>query len=69
MPIYKVTSSEEVDWEENRAVLVRAIDNLEAIDIAIEDYGSERWTRDNCSVEIISEEGKSEFLLRDNVGA
>ena len=35
MPIYKVTSSEEVDWEENRAVLVRAIDNLEAIDIAI----------------------------------
>ena len=76
MPIYKVTSSyatsygtvEEASWGDNDAVIVRAIDNLEAIDIAMTDYGSERWTRANCSAEVISEQGKSEFILRDNRG-
>ena len=78
MNIYRVTTSAETGWGDNYGVIVRAIDNLEAIELAITDpdfpehpdgrYGAERWSRDNCSAERIHEQGKSEIILIANHG-
>ena len=68
MPIYKVTTLEGVGWGENKAVIVRATDSSEAIELALEDYGSDAWNIDNCEAEVIPEKGESTFILRDNIG-
>ena len=65
MPIYRVTSSVEVEYDETAGIVIRATGNLEAINIALKCSGTERWTTANCSTELIPEEGKDKIILRD----
>tara|TARA_R110002020_G_scaffold399216_1_gene609073 strand:- start:458 stop:673 length:216 start_codon:yes stop_codon:yes gene_type:complete len=71
MPIYKVTSEGIGSYGCAMEFVIRAIDNLEAIDLAIEheQYNGSNWTRANSRAEIISEKGKSEIILEANFGA
>ena len=75
--IFKVSSSAPTDWEKTRCVVVRAINNQEAIDLAIEfanrlmdDYDhTYDWTRENCKAILIQENGESTIILEDNMGS
>jgi hypothetical protein len=69
MPIYRVTSEVTPTWGRAISVVVRGIDNLEAIDTALTSYGTEDWTRANCRADLIPVDGESEIIIEENMGA
>tara|TARA_R100000656_G_scaffold109545_1_gene81554 strand:+ start:43 stop:252 length:210 start_codon:yes stop_codon:yes gene_type:complete len=69
MPIYKVTSDVTPTWGDNISMIVRGIDVLDAIDIALKSYCVRDWTRANCRADIIPVDGKSEIIVEENMGS
>ena len=76
------TNPEWWEWECTRSLIIRAVDSQQAINFAIahirtelysicieDDTSPYHWTEDNCEALLIQEDGASEIILADKVGA
>jgi hypothetical protein len=69
MTLYLLTQTGSVDWEDDRAVLVRASTPEEARRIAQDSAGyGQHWGASSASCEIIDPDGPAEIIITDNVG-